>query len=217
MNRIFVLALAICLTWQATSDADLIVPGTFHASTMNEIAPPTFGFIRVSDQSGLSSGYNPGVDDFSIAVAANSHAVTTPDNSWASSILTGTIDFDLGDTFTIERMVMWNAIETWDRHINQFTVFTDTLSNFSTATNVGTFNNPISVTGNNATVFDFTDTVGRFVRIQIDSNHGSSDFTQMGEFAFGASAVPEPSSLLLMGSVLGSLCIRRRRRSSASK
>jgi hypothetical protein len=50
------------------------------------------------------------------------------------------------------------------------------------------------------TIFDLDDTNARFVRVRINSNHGASNVTYAGEFAFGT-VVPEPSSFLCLGLV----------------
>ena len=107
-------------------------------------------------------------------------------------------------------MAIWNAFDPDKsvtgppRHIREFTVFTDTQSDFSTATNVGSFINPQDVAGIAATIFDLVDSHGQYVRVQINSNYGHPDFTQAGEFALAV--VPEPSAFLyggLISSIVG--------------
>ena len=96
-----------------------------------------------------------------------------------------------------------------------FSVFTDTQSNFLSATLVGTFNN-LSVDPHVGTIFDLTDTTARYVRLQVTSNYGSQT-TTIGEVAFDVSSatapVPEPSTLAIFGlGIAGMAGCRRRRR-----
>lgn len=201
MRHIILFALVVVL-FGNSAQAELVRSGTVIASTIGEFAA-SVSLANLTNQAGLSPGYAAGVDDFATAVAANSHANNTGD--WASPqfTLTGTIDLDLGATFSVERFAIWNAFSELSlgtvRHINAFTVFTDSQSNFATATNVGSFTNP--ELGLDGTIFDLTDSIARYVRVQINSNHGDSQFTQSGEFAFGTTAIPEPSAFLFGAAV----------------
>lgn len=61
--------------------------------------------------------------------------------------------------------------------------------------------------------FDLTDSVGRYVRLTIDSNHGDSFRTKFGEIAFDVSsaAVPEPTSFAFLATAGLALVVRRLR------
>ena len=67
-------------------------------------------------------------------------------------------------------------------------------------------------------VFDLTDSMGRHVRIKINSNYGDT-LLQVGEFAFGTAdlaVVPEPLSIAMFGiGALGLFGYSRRRRQTS--
>lgn len=63
-------------------------------------------------------------------------------------------------------------------------------------------------------VFDLENSTGRFVRLDILSNHGNPFVTTLGEVAFDVSAVaavPEPSTYAMLLAGLGLLSFAKRR------
>ncbi|MDG2126857.1 MAG: hypothetical protein P8K08_02600 [Fuerstiella sp.] len=179
-----------------------------------------FDAENLINQGGLSSSFSSGVTDFD--AYSSSHAVSEAAGFlWqsASSTISGVLDFDLGESLTIFQLALWTGGPTIhkNRDIKEFKVFTSADSSFTTATNVGEFtgteyaSNPLP-----AGVFDLVDTVARFVRLEIVSNHGGP-VTRAGELAFdtSASSVPEPSHVTLLTlSVIGCAVRAGRRRKS---
>lgn len=163
---------------------------------------------RAFDQSGLSSGFVSGVTDLSTYLGTNPTHLSTlsPATFWVSSGSgMGSIDFDLGDTFLIEDFVLWQQNFFPSEQINQFSIATSNVSNFSTSINVGTFNATIPggtyPSPQPHELFDLLPSTGRYVRLNIASASGNSNFADIGELAFGVSSaatVPEPTSLALL-------------------
>lgn len=173
------------------------------------------------DQSGLSSGFTSGVDDFDTYIATNPmHTPSFEDNEWFTpeGVNSATVIYDLGAEYSILRLALWNedaaGIETMD-------VSTSNDVSFTTSTSVGSFNpfdNP-AVIDYPAEVFDLMDSNARYVRLEVTGPNTGSSFNgiSMGEIAFDTAApsavVPEPSSLVLCGfGVLGFIgrCLRRK-------
>lgn len=215
------LALAGAFIYATSASATVIIsPIGSTQNTMGEFNS-SFDVGNLFDQSGLSAGFTSGVTDFNTYVAATpTHTQGfTVNLSWAGNIgsLTGIIDFDLGQSLLIEQLAIWQgATQSQLRGLNSITLFTSNTATFSTATNVGSFNvtqASVPPTAAPVEVFDITDSVGQYVRLQINSNHGSSIFTQWGEIAFGAQAtVPEPTTLTLFGLGLAGLVFARKKK-----
>ena len=175
------------------------------------------------DQSGLSDSFTSGVTNFDSYISSNPRANTTGNQNHffsSSGNTTGQMDFDLGDTFSIERLALWNIGGSTISNLNSFTVFTSETLDFSSATNAGTFSahNTTSRAIVPVQVFDLTDSEARYVRMQINSNHGHANFTGFAELAFDVSAattsIPEPSSATMLFGFVSCLTFRRRRRST---
>ncbi len=94
------------------------------------------------DQSGLSTGFVSGVTDLTSYLGANPTHQSTATSYWisASGAAGGSVDFDLGSTLPITRFVLWQANEYADEQIDGFTIFTSSVSDFSSSTDVGSFN-----------------------------------------------------------------------------
>ena len=158
-------------------------------------SPPS----EARDQSGLSVGYINGVADFDTYLAMNPTHDSTSDNFWfQSGVTSGNFDLDLGGSFNIESMALWN--DQHDAAVNSFTLLADDNSSFSSPTNLGnlTANQAADISAVPAQRFDFASTSASHVRIQINSTHGFNGIS-IGEVAFNSSAVPEPSSFLFLG------------------
>jgi len=175
------------------------------------------------NQSGLSTGYTSLVTDFDAYIAGNPSHDNNLSTIWSSdpTTITGNFDFALGSSFTIQSLALWGnfdgalGVDT----PKEFGLFADDNAGFASPTFLGNFianipiANPVS-----PQVFSFLPTDASFVRMQITSNNGGTNFTRFGEAAFevqDAQSVPEPSSLaqLALASLVGlGLAARRKRK-----
>ncbi len=177
--------------------------------------------IYAIDKSGLSANYVSGVTDFATYVATTtSVAGGSSFNTWFSSqgVLTGNFDFALGSAQTIQSFVMWDDPQAGLQGVNSFTLLASDTSSFVTSTNLGTFT--ALDTDIHAQVFNFAPTTASFVRMQINSNFGSTFVTGFVEGAFQTgsptAAVPEPITITLFGAgLVGAAAMRRRKKKAA--
>ena len=171
---------------------------------------------RLRNQSGLPGGYVSGVTSYQtyIVDSPEQHSLLADDYFRTSDLaLPNYIDFDLGDEFALTRFALWNGVMNFG--INQFDLFVSIDSNFSAAELVGSFN--ASAGGMNVIPqsFGFSETTGRFARLDV-TRAISSNSLAIGEVAFGGKmqtmVVSEPASAALL--FLGLVGVGARRRSS---
>ncbi len=190
-----------------------IVTSTSHAGTILQPADASTSISSLSpvdnlrNQSGLSAGYTSLVDDFDSYLGSNpTHDHGFGANVWGANadIRSGNIDFDLGGTFVIASLALWNAADD-PSAIRQFNLFVDDDAAFSSAISLGTFeaSNTLGVNPDTAAeVFRFDPTAATFVRLEILNSHSDTSSSLVsGEVAF--EVVPEPSTLAL--AILGLL------------
>ncbi|MEN1678577.1 MAG: discoidin domain-containing protein [Planctomycetota bacterium] len=182
----------------------------------------------VIDQSGLSGGFTSGVTDYATYLSTSPTHVARVDNGgqWRSTSgnTTGSIVFDLGQPYTIERFAIWqggsNARARVSRqNINGVTLETSPDPAFTSPFAAGSFNVPrdVGVSAWPVNDFDLADSTARYVRLTINSNYdfdGTTSSTRFGEIAFEVSAIPEPSAALSGGLLMVGLLSKRRQRAS---
>lgn len=182
-----IIGFLICL-FAGTANAGLIIGATnITSNTMGTAGGSTDNIIN---QSGLSVGYTSGVTDFDSYLAT--HLGNNGSNAWAgnSGPVFGEMVFDLGGIFTIDSFALWTQLNS--NAINAFSILVD-------GTLAGSFNALVGSAPNiSAQVFDLTDLTGRFITLQVTSNHGGNN-VNIGEVAFEVTSVPEPTSIALLG------------------
>jgi len=215
-------SLFLALAAAATVAAGLAIPTRAHAAFIVQPTAATatsqFG-TRAPDQAIDGSG----LSDVSIVNTGDDEPATYPshtssdqnDTMWLANDDAGqAIVFDLGQSFDITGFHVWNYNEKnglTPRGANSVDVtFSSDNVTFGNATNF-TFDEASGV--DSYVGQDFTlgsTTIAQFVRFEILSNHGDTDFTGLSEVRF--TAIPEPASLALIG--LGGLvmALRRQRR-----
>ena len=166
------------------------------------------------NQSGLSIGYTSLVDDFATYIASNPlHNSQDQPNRWTSGPLPASLDFDLGGSFSIDKIAFWNQ-GTGIGSTLAFTLIAADNAAFTGATTLGNFS-PVAVgpvTAVAAQVFTLAATQAEFVRFTATQSNGFDGAT-VGEVAFDvapASSAPEPSAALLFSLGAGAMLLKRR-------
>jgi len=163
------------------------VTAVFQAESVSTDMGTSFNVLaNVSNQSGLSAGYQSGDTDFDTYIASTpTHDSVS--GGWASSGTTsGNVDFDLGGTFIIRSIAFWNVGGDASENITGMTLLADDDAGFSNPVTLGSFTpdtNTGSIFSVVAEVFAFAPISASHVRMQITSNNGNAN-TAFGEAAF---------------------------------
>jgi len=214
------ISLTIMLITTSVSEAGIALQPAAVSTDMGNGAAIPFHINFTIDQSGLSSGYNSGIDDFDAYIASNpTHPSTSSLINWYSTIsTTGKIDFDLGGSHQIESFALWNmgthagSSLSSSMGVQNFDLWSGTDAALSNPTNLGSFT-AAEVIGVDASaeVFSFAPTTASHVRMVIGSNYGHPDYTGFNEAAF--EVIPAPGAILLGSIGVGFVSWLRRRRS----
>ena len=167
-------------------------------------------WTQTHDQSGLTIPYVSGVTPADAWLAGNPQH--SGDNRTVGGSNQGlpTVDYDLGATFALDRLVFFNY-RFPDVGVLEMTVFTSDDPTFATAFNAGTFN-PANNGTNSTTapfapsVLELADSDGRYLRLQVTQGQsaGAAGFSEI------VVITPEPGTLVVAAT--GAMLLLRRRR-----
>lgn len=209
---IFVCQLVFCCN---LAFGDLVIQATSVTTDMPGLGNAAGDPNNVRDQSGLSAGYTSGVTDFDTYMGSGilHDAQTANVFGSAGGTTTGTLNFDLGAQQNVSAFAFWNFGSDSPANVVEFSLEISDDDTFASSTNLGTFSANTNLGPGTALpgeVFNFAETSGRYVRMNILSNNGGGN-TIFGEVAFkGNLAIPEPSSACVLV-VAGVFLLRRRR------
>jgi len=217
-NSAHFLPILLVLLVNPPTKADLIVDPS--SVTTNATAGFGSDVSAVVDGSGLSSQLSTGDP---IPSPYPSHTDTFAPNMFetASTTVSGVqFIFDLGGVFDLTGMHVWNGNENTSRGIKDLDVLFSTTSPTTGFSGLQSFalgqaSGLNSYTGESVSFS--SDPQARWVRFNVGSNFDNAISTvQLSEVRFTTTAVPEPSSFVMLGTLICGLAVYRRRRSKAN-
>lgn len=176
-------------------------------------------FGAIFDRSGLSTTFNSGTTDFDAYLALSpTHGDST--DGWQSVndfdvAEDNFLDFDLGEIYEINQIAFWGA-DSLKASVINFNLFTSNNGVFGAVPSQSNSFSPVSADVNSQVMASTADTdigeTARYIRLDITSISGSVAPIEIGEIAFDVTAVPEPSSMAILGLGACYFAARRRRR-----
>ncbi|MDB4283636.1 discoidin domain-containing protein, partial [Akkermansiaceae bacterium] len=150
------------------------------------------------------------VTDFTSFTSTTTHVNNSDPDAWATSGNSAVLIFDFGSSQTVSEFAFWGDNGSNSNNIDLFTIDVSNDPGFAVFTSLGGGNGPLTNSDPvDAAVYDITDGTGRYVRLSANNQGGG--FVILGEVAFAGTAIPEPSSSLLLGfGVFGLATLRRR-------
>jgi len=216
--------LGLCLLVSTQQANATYIRGAVSADTVLIDQGANYSVDNVIDQSGLSTGYTDG-DDFATSVAFVTHDWDPLTEWWTAwDTAAGSVVFDLGGYFTLDKVAFWNEDAAGVRSLT-ISVSQNIFDSSNTGTNVGTFtptNNAYAYPTSYdyaADIFSFdAEQSVRYVRFDLtaaEEEAYSGKYTlSMGEVAFSvAEPIPEPATMLLFSVGLVGLFGASRKRS----
>lgn len=165
---------------------------------------PGFGSINDTfNQNGLSVNYTSGVTDFDSYIGSSiSHTLTFSGFEWFSNqgSSSASVTYDLGSMQQIDALALWNEESSGIGLLDLF--YSSDGVNFSDLSTGLLPTDNLNSGDYLAEVFTFSATNLQYIRFDMsDCPQEPSGFTScaIGEVAFRAAEVPEPSSLALFG------------------
>ncbi len=190
------------------------------ASVSSTLTPwiPQTDVEQINNQSGLSSSYVNGVTDYDSYVSTVTHSYRPQYEWWAEAGTgAGSVYFDLGDVFTVDKIAFWNEDVTGISFFSaMFSVDNTTWGNQNSFSPSDT---PYMV-DYNADNFSLSSAVrARYIKFDLIAGNPepgdnlNQPTVSIGEVAFSvAETVPEPTTMLLFGAGLAGLLGFRRKR-----
>ncbi len=214
MNSKLLKGILVCLALSLSSstNATLIISvDSVVENTMGDY--PSINDIEyMINQQGLSSNYISGLTDFESFTSSDVVHTQGHGDAWYSDsrVYSGFFIFDLGAEYLLQSMVMWNAAGGINASVSSFSLTTSSTPDFISSSFAGEFTG--SEANYLASVYDLTDSIARYIRMDIDGNFGNPCCTVIGEIAFGGQAVnvTAPPMLLLLTLTLFGLTYRRK-------
>ena len=208
-NHLFIRVFVFCITCLAASLEPIhqAKAGVIRSAVSVVVGPTLDEDSPASNLFDLEEFVTPfisGVTDYDTYLTENTAVGHVGTARWVSSgsgKTTGSMVFDLGDVYSIESFLFWNQGGNSNQAVIEFSV--ETSFDNILFSNVGSFNaNPnlgVDVNATEGEHFDLSISLGRYVRWNVESNHGNPTVTAAKEVAFETSSVPTPDVLSLFG------------------
>lgn len=202
-----------CLSTASTANAGFIVQAeTVVSSTAST---DLYAASQLNDQSGLSTAYTSGVDDFDTFIASNPVHGNTAESAWSTALYTlnSTLDFSFDQSYAFESIALWNRGtqqygQDFNNQIGTFQLYSSSDETFGNLMLIGEYAAAANlgiITAVEAEVFNFNAVETAYLRMVITQPQANGILLSASELAFEAtavSAVPVPASVWLMGSGL---------------